>query len=649
MSVTSKWELVLDVALRIPPLFLMDSVLNKSFLAFLFPYDPVMSWKQFGLWLTLMSMFFVCGLCMFFMSVRQLLDIYSYVVNILSLSFSYWWNYSFVNKMNNEESADLYAPEQKTLLQALDINNSEVYSNFFAQFVFAWTFYIVWALRRASEDYGNFLKSVIQTGIHFSFISPIMIRGFMRDSDLNYWTPLLAMVYPAAQISHDFLSSAKSLFFVCRRTYAIVRITVSTIGLQAFIEDQWNRLHVPKVLRVFCIARTLYQITCYVSLPWQERPPQLNTTEDFITENGTLIAQNLLVRSCETVIALLGTTSIVSFVAHYVGLFMAFCIGSNTEEDRNMGTVSAILFFILALQTGLTGLDSDKRLIRLYRNFALLSTAILHFVHSMVNPVLLTLSASRSVSVQKHLRALGMCLFLIAFPTVLVYYLWNHHSASPWLLAVTAFSIEVIMKVLVSLTVYTLFIIDAYRDTFWEGLDDYVYYVQSTGNTIEFLFGIFLFCNGGWIMLFESGGAIRAIMMCIHAYFNIFVQAKEGWKVFMKRRTAVNKINLLKEATTEELEALNDVCAICYQELKTARVTSCNHFFHSVCLRKWLYVQDNCPLCHKVLYKTQENETGPQTEENMDAANQNIVADDIPNNVHRRDANLRHNIPRFRE
>lgn len=649
MSAVSKWEVMLDVALRIPPLFLMDSVLNKSFLSFLFPYDPLMTWKQFTVWLFLMAHFFVCGLMMFFLSVRQLLEIYSYTVNILALCFSYWWNYSFVNKMSNETSADLYAQEQKTLLQALDINNSEVYSNFFAQFIFAWTFYIVWAMRKSSDEYGNFMKSAIQTAIHFSFISPIMVRGFLRDSELNYWTPLLAIVYPAVQISHDFLSSLKSLVFFIRRSYVIIKITISAIGVQAFVEDQWNRLRVPQVLRLFCLLRILYQISCYISWPWHEKPPQLNSTDDVISENMTLIAQNMLVRSCETVVALLGTTSIISYIAHYVGLFMALCIGSNTEEDRNMGTVSAILFFILALQTGLTGLDADKRLIRLYRNFALLSTAILHFVHSMVNPVLLTLSASRNVSIQKHARALGMCAFLILFPTILVYYLWCHHSASPWLLAVTAFSIEVIMKVSVSLTVYSLFMIDAYRDTFWEGLDDYVYYVQSTGNTIEFIFGIFLFCNGGWIMVFESGGAIRAFMMCIHAYFNIFVQAKEGWKVFMKRRTAVNKINLLREASAEELAALNDVCAICYQELRTARVTRCNHYFHSVCLRKWLYVQDNCPLCHKVLYKSQENGAAGQTSENMDAANQNVAEENMANNIHQRDINMRNNLPRYHQ
>ena len=39
---------------------------------------------------------------------------------------------------------------------------------------------------------------------------------------------------------------------------------------------------------------------------------------------------------------------------------------------------------------------------------------------------------------------------------------------------------------------------------------------------MEFCFAVFLFFNGGWILLFESGGTIRAVMMLIHAYCNIW-------------------------------------------------------------------------------------------------------------------------------
>ncbi|KAL4231351.1 hypothetical protein ACF0H5_008930 [Mactra antiquata] len=561
---------------------------------------------------------------MFVMSIRQLLKIYSYGVNVIVLAMSYWWNLCYITEAVEEDEL-LHGADDVSILQ-----RDNIYRNFFAQFFFAWVFYMAWDLRKVSDHYSSASKSAMQMAIHASFISPIMIDGLFKLGHYHQCYLTLGILYPIVQLSHEILESLSDIFFSCRRIYNIIRVTISAIGIQAFIEDQWMRLHVPKVLRVFFLTRVMYQLTIYVSSIYYDIPPKFNignSMEEYKHENVTLILQNLLVRSCETFVALLGTTSVISYIAHYIGLLMALCVGSDTEEDRNMGTVSAILFFLLALQTGLTGLEPEKRLIRLYRNFALLSAAILHFVHSIVHPVLLALSASHSSSIRRHLRVLAMCVLLVVYPVCLVSYLWRIHSASPWLLAVTAFSIEVILKVTVSLTVYTLFIIDAYRDTFWEKLDDYIYYIQSTGNTIEFLFGIFMFCNGGWIMVFESGGFIRAVMMCVHAYLNIFVQAKEGWKVFIKRRTAVNKINSLREATVEEIEQLNDVCAICYQELKTARVTRCNHYYHSVCLRKWLYVQDNCPLCHEVLYQppSEQSDAKQNSRNDVDEANQNNV------------------------
>ena len=132
----------------------------------------------------------------------------------------------------------------------------------------------------------------------------------------------------------------------------------------------------------------------------------------------------------------------------------------------------------------------------------------------------------------------------------------------------------------------------------WESLDDCVYYIRAFGNTVEFCFAVFLFFNGGWILLFESGGTIRAIMMLIHAYFNIWCEAKNGWSTFSKRRTAVAKINSLQDATGDQLEKHNDVCSICYQDMSSAKVTRCRHIYHAICLRKWLYMQVSGSLIH---------------------------------------------------
>lgn len=34
------------------------------------------------------------------------------------------------------------------------------------------------------------------------------------------------------------------------------------------------------------------------------------------------------------------------------------------------------------------------------------------------------------------------------------------------------------------------------------------------------------------------------------------------------------------------------------QDMTSAVITYCGHFFHGSCLRKWLYVQETCPMCH---------------------------------------------------
>ena len=90
------------------------------------------------------------------------------------------------------------------------------------------------------------------------------------------------------------------------------------------------------------------------------------------------VGRELIIRGAETLIALLGMTryvknyifswnhlkiivtklfifSVVSKVCHYVGSFFHYLLANSTEneEEKSVASVSAILFFILALQTGM--------------------------------------------------------------------------------------------------------------------------------------------------------------------------------------------------------------------------------------------------------------------------------------------------------
>jgi E3 ubiquitin-protein ligase RNF139 len=124
-------------------------------------------------------------------------------------------------------------------------------------------------------------------------------------------------------------------------------------------------------------------------------------------------------------------------------LFPQIILKTEDDEEKSVASVSAVLFFVLALQTGLTGMEGEKRFQQICKNLCLLLTAVLHFIHSMVQPVLMSLSASRSSNRASHVRALAICLFLLVSPSILVFILWTHFTLGTWLLAVTAFCVEV--------------------------------------------------------------------------------------------------------------------------------------------------------------------------------------------------------------
>lgn len=610
------WSL-LDVILRVPPVFIMDGILNASMGLNRDSHAPIkttigetnslpnltinvsaVTALNVGIiisgpsiaWLLVYSLVFLASFSTFLLATNQLLAVYLCLASVGDIIWSYVWNEEYIKYV-----LDLNEQQSSVAYELITFNTraiSQVGVNYLLQVFLAMIFCF------SNNSSSNYLP---KRAIGLSFIGPTVLSILPLPKSIIICTPLVSAAVAFWYICFSLLLQGRHIYNTIWRGVTFCRSVVRHYGLYTLLEDQWIRLHVPQVLRVFWLTRITEQAVFMI----------VDTTHDRYRTDGIIaltmdnmhgLTRELLIRGCETLVAIFGMTSVISSLSHYLGQTVQNFLLLEDPEDKSIGTVSAILFVILALQTGLSGMDPEKRFFRLYRNLCLLITAIFHFIHNMVNPLLLSLSASRNTSLNKHGRALAVCAFLILIPCWFLNFLWQRHTISTWLLAVAAFSIEVVIKVVISLLVYFLFMIDAYRNTFWEKLDDYVYYIRATGSSIEFLFGIFIFFNGVWILFFESGGTIRACMMCIHAYFNIWLQAKTGWKVFIKRRSAVNKINLLPEATEEQLRNFDDVCAICYQDLNNARITRCNHYFHGVCLRKWLYVQDICPLCHKTLY-----------------------------------------------
>uniref|UniRef100_A0A674C0X7 Autocrine motility factor receptor a n=1 Tax=Salmo trutta TaxID=8032 RepID=A0A674C0X7_SALTR len=57
-------------------------------------------------------------------------------------------------------------------------------------------------------------------------------------------------------------------------------------------------------------------------------------------------------------------------------------------------------------------------------------------------------------------------------------------------------------------------------------------------------------------------------------------------------------LSMFAVATSNELVADNDDCAICWDSMTTERKLSFGHLFHNSCLRSWSEQYTSCPTCH---------------------------------------------------
>lgn len=201
-----------------------------------------------------------------------------------------------------------------------------------------------------------------------------------------------------------------------------------------------------------------------------------------------------------------------------------------------------------------------------------------------------------------HHRHVYTCLSIFVLLIFYIILLWRFTTFSTWLLAITAFSLELLVRLTASLAQYTLYVLDAHgllsnADSF----DEYIFRIKAVTSCCEFILGVFLLFNGFYILLFEARGAIRAFMLAIHAHLNIIKNFRRGWRILINRRSASDNVNQLPSATEQQIENYNDICAICHSELTVGNtcVTPCAHLFHKKCLQKVFYATQNCALCSR--------------------------------------------------
>ncbi|PAA80362.1 hypothetical protein BOX15_Mlig030976g3 [Macrostomum lignano] len=302
-------------------------------------------------------------------------------------------------------------------------------------------------------DLPNRLQRLLRV-VMFAFLQlPLIFTCVGAPDPLLSRSPMLSVCPAACLINAQLLGNADRLVGQSVRAVRNLCRQARALGLEGVIEQHWARLRVPLLLRVFWLLKAAYYLVTMLLLP----------AEAGGGESPTLISAlqaATLGRGSENLLSLLGMTAVISWLSQLIVLCFAKFISLHDYEEWQYGTVSAMLFFLLALQAGITGLPADDRVSRLYRNLCLMVSALLHFVHNMC---------------QQALRNRWLSLARL-------------HSLSP--------------------------------------------------------------------------------------------------------------------ASEELLQSMGDVCAICYSDLqhRDCRVTPCRHVFHSACIRRWIAVSMDCPMCHQAMF-----------------------------------------------
>uniref|UniRef100_H3CYW5 RING finger protein 145 n=1 Tax=Tetraodon nigroviridis TaxID=99883 RepID=H3CYW5_TETNG len=390
-------------------------------------------------------------------------------------------------------------------------------------------------------------------------------------------------------LSHLFLpyrlARAAYLELVHVEVFELYRLLAVGISL-------WNQFAVPVLFSVFWFVLFIVQLC-----------------SDTMNGNASLGHQGILFflltsvsECCATPYALLGLTFVVSYLALGLLNLCKFYLGGyaavQNENVMHRGVTEGVTLLLLALQTGLLDMQTLQRTFLLSIILFIVVTSTLQSMIEIADPVILALGASRNRSVWKHFRGLSMCLLLLVFPVFMAYKISQFFHMDFWLLILVSSCMLTSLQVIGTMLIYSLFMVELFRTDPIESLDEVIYWVNAISRVLEFLVALCVVAYGAWESLFGEWSWMGASVIIIHSYFNVWLRAQSGWRSFLLRQEAAKKINSLPRATTHQLLQHNDVCSICFQEMSSAVITYCGHFFHGNCLRKWLYVQETCPMCH---------------------------------------------------
>ena len=440
-----------------------------------------------------------------------------------------------------------------------------------------------------------------------SYLLPLLARACGLSVPFAVWMHTLGEIICMLVVTVFTLRNVLVPYRLALIGLQTVQEYIELYGVVSVILALYNRFFVPGIYLVFWMTIFMYQIYSYFA----------NKGQMAVQEKWVLILLASIADSCMSPWGLVGLSFTVSYTAYIVLTFCKVFLRGFTEREQgdflHRGWTEGVTLMLLAMQTGLLSMKRYEKILLLSVVLFIVISSTIQSIHELINPVLLSLGASNNRNTGKHVRVLLLSFALMSVPLYMSFVVFTIFDMELWLMIIVSSCLLTAIQTLGSVMIYALFMIDHHYETPWESIDDIVYGIQSMCHVLEFVLALFVLCYGGLESMNSSYNLTGGLVIVVHSYFNVYQRAQAGWNSFMKRRIASKKISLLPKADPSELATRKDLCPICYEEMQSARITPCKHYFHGVCLRKWLYVQEYCPLCHSVIVESSTAEEGGGT------------------------------------
>ncbi|XP_022670975.1 RING finger protein 145-like isoform X2 [Varroa jacobsoni] len=461
-----------------------------------------------------------------------------------------------------------------------------------------------------------------------------MLPVFARLANLPFET------LPVLQAFGDSLLCLSVLYYICykfsslvERVKKIYTDAVATghhgIDTMHLLSLLWSKLFVPTHFVVFWALSFCGKVAEGLQANSNYSPRPLM----FLLQCASAV--------CCSPINLLATSMVVSYLSNLIIRGSRLFLEAEHEDNpMHSGWTQGLTLVLLGLQTGLMQMELPSRTLALLVILFVVASSLLQNILEITEPVVLSLNASRSLTKWRHIKVLMMCAMLFGFPLLLTFKLASILPIDAWIVMVLSTCVLTSVQVLGMLSVHALFVYDGLHEQNVD-LDDVLFMARAFTKLLELLISLFVIAASVYESSTSKWNLANSTILIVHSYCNVYQRIHTGWRSFLLRRRASMMIDLLATPSLEQLAAYRDVCPICYlwlpggssskgtgentsfnsssslsssatsgQSTMAAAaaccITPCWHYFHRNCLKKWLYSQDACPMCHQKVISSVE-------------------------------------------